>query len=223
MQGGTSPLAVGNNSFQFFAENTGIINVHVEVLYPPGSAPAYTPPAAIHHFPMHAELPRLGTPARFEQIGATQISEQHLIGEHPAARIDVSGIIPLTMVVGNHSYANWAPELMVFPIQSTEVWSTGGTTGIEKIEVFLRPASTGTNPGNLVLRIDTARDVPAPQGRYTRNFDTRNFTNGNYQIFVQATSPSGLKSHPSYGNETYLWDAAALSGAYYPIEIRIQN
>ena len=73
------------------------------------------------------------------------------------------------------------------------------------------------------MAIDTARDVPAPQGRYTRPFDTRGFANGDYEIFVQATAPSGLKSHPSYGNETYLWDAADLSGAYYPIQIRIQN
>ena len=58
---GPSPLAVGDNAFQFFAENTGILDVHVEVAYPPGSAPAYTPPSAIHDFPLHSELPRLGS------------------------------------------------------------------------------------------------------------------------------------------------------------------
>jgi hypothetical protein len=71
--------------------------------------------------------------------------------------------------------------------------------------------------------IDTARDVPTAQGRYTRTLDTTAFANGDYEIFVQATTPSGLKSHPSYGNEAHLWDAAQLSGAYYPIQIRIQN
>lgn len=223
VQGGTSPLVVGNNAFQFFADNTGILNVHVEVSYPPGSAPAYTPPSAIHHFPLHSELPRLGLPARFEQIEGVAIEEEHLIGENPPVRIPVSGNVPLTVVVGNHSYANWAPELMVFPVQSTEVWSTGGTTGIDKVEVFLRPVGTGTNPGTRVLLIDTHRDVPAPQGRYARSFDSSAFANGDYEIFVQASSPSGLKSHPSYGNETYLWDAAELAGAYYPIQIRIQN
>ena len=223
VQGGGSPLAIGDNQFQFFADNTGIIDVHLEVFYPPGSAPAYTPPAAIHPFPLHSELPRLGPPARFEQIGSTQIDEEHLIHDVPPTRISVSGVVPLTMVVGNHSYANWAPELMVFPVASTEVWSTGGTTGISRIEVFLRPAGAGTPPGTAVMSLDTARDVPAPQGRYTRPFDTRDFANGDYEIFVQATTPSGLKSHPSYGNETYLWDAADLSGAYYPIQIRIQN
>ena len=223
VQGGISPLVVGNNSFQFFAENTGILNVHVEVFYPAGSAPGYTPPSAIHPFPLHAELPRLGPPARFEQIGTTQIGEQHLIGDNPPARIAVSGVAPITIVTGNHSYANWAPELMVFPVASTEVWSTGGTTGISRVEVFLRRVGTGSAPGDRVMLIDTARDAPTPQGRYTRPFNTASVANGDYEIFVQATTPSGLKSHPSYGNETHIWDAAELSGAYYPIQIRIQN
>lgn len=221
---GTSPLVIGDNTFKFFADNTGIIDVHVEAFYPPGSAPTYTPPANIHHFPLHSELPRLGLPARFEQIGSTQVGDQHLIGgDNPPVRISVSGVVPLTMVVGNHSYADWAPELMLFPVNSTEVWSSGGTTGIARVEVFLRAVGSGTGPGDSVLNVYTSRDVPAAQGRYTRNLDTHAFANGDYEIFVQATSPSGLKSHPSYGNETYHWDAANLSGAYYPIQIHIQN
>ncbi len=226
VQGGASPLLVGANRFQFFAANTGILNVHVEVFYPPGSAPAYTPPAVIHHFPMHSELPRLGTPARFEQIGATQIGEEHHIGTQPAARIPVSGVVPITLLIGNSSYANWAPQLMRVPVTSTEVWSTGGTIGVAKVEVFLRRVGSSVAPGaaeSRVLLLDTAREVPTPQGRYTRSLDTTAFANGDYEIFVQAQAPSGLKSHPSYGNETYLWDAAALSGAYYPMQISIQN
>ena len=219
---GASPLVVGDNAFQFFAENTGILDVHVEVAYPPGSAPAYTPPAAIHHFPLHSELPRLGLPARFEQIGDTQVGDDHRLTAEPRARIGIASMVPVTFVVGNHSYANWAPELMVFPVQSTEVWSTGGTGGIASVEVFLRPAA-GTPPGQRVLLLDAARDVPAPQGRYTRSFDSRTFANGDYEMFVQATSPSGLKSHPSYGDETHVWDAAQLSGAYYPILVHIGN
>jgi len=223
VQGGTSPLLVGNNTFQYFAENTGILNVHVEVLYPPGSAPAYTRPAAIHPFPQHADLPRLGPPARVERVGATQIDSQHLIGADPVARINVAGVVPVTVVAGNHSYADWAPDLMVFPVASTEVWSTGGTTGIATIEVFVRPVGAGPGPGQRMILLGTARDAPAPQGRYTLQLNTSGLTNGNYELFVQATAPSGLKSHPSYGNEAELWDPAELSGAYYPIQIRVQN
>lgn len=221
-QGGASPLRIGDNTFRFFAANTGILNLHVEVLYPPGSAPAYTPPSAIHPFPLHADLPRLGLPARFERIGTTAVQQHHLIGTQPAERIAVSGTIPLTMVVGNRSYADWAPQLLLFPVASTEVWSTGGTTGIAAVEVWLRPVG-GSGLGDRVLRIETAPDVPAPHGRYTRTIDTRAFPNGDCEIFVQALSPSGLRSHPSYGNEVELWNAAQLSGAYYPLQIRVQN
>ncbi|MGN6519970.1 MAG: hypothetical protein ACTHK2_11165 [Dokdonella sp.] len=223
VHGGASPLVVGDNVFQFFAENTGILDVHVEVAYPPGSAPAYTPPAAIHHFPLHGDLPRLGLPARFEQIGDTQVGDAHRLTAESPARIAISGVVPLNVVVGNHSYANWAPELMVFPVQSTEVWSTGGTAGIAMVEVFMRPSGGGAATSTRVHALDTGRDVPAPQGRYLRSFDSRAFANGDYELFVQATSPSGQKSHPSYGDETYVWDAAQLSGAYYPIQVHIQN
>ena len=51
----------------------------------------------------------------------------------------------------------------------------------------------------------------------------RAYADGDYELFVQATTPSGLKSHPSYGDETYHFDAAQLSGAYYPMPIRIDN
>jgi hypothetical protein len=220
---GPSPLAVGDNAFQFFAENTGILDVHVEIAYPPGSAPDYTPPSAIHEFPLHSGLPRLGPPARFEQIGAVQVGDIHHLSAEPPERIAVSGIVPVHVVVGNHSYANWAPELMVFPVQSTEIWSAGGTGGIAAIDVSIRPTDGDASSSQSVLSLATARDVPAPQGRYIRSFDSRIFPNGDYELFVQATEPSGLKSHPSYGDEAHIWDAAQLSGAYYPIQIRIQN
>ena len=222
VQGGASPLVAGDNTFQFFAENTGLLNVHVEVFHQPGSAPAYTPPAAIHPFPLHADLPRLGLPARFARVGATEVGEAHRLTAEPPERIGIGGAVPLEFVVGNRSYANWAPELMVFPVQSTEVWSTGGTGGIARIEVFLRAAG-GAPPGQRVLALDTARDAPAPQGRYIRTIDVSGLADGDYDLFVQATSPSGLKSHPSYGDETHVWDAADLSGAYYPIGITLED
>lgn len=221
--GGSSPLQTGDNRFRFFAENTGIHNVHVEVLYPPGSAPAYTPPAAIHPFPLHVDLPRLGPPARFERIGNTAVGAPHLIGSQSPARIPVAGLVPVTLVTGNRSYADWAPELLLFPVASTEVWSTGGTGGVERIEVYVRAVGSTAPPGQRVLLLETARDAPAPQGRYTRTIDLSALANGDYDLFVQATTPSGLRSHPSYGNEAEIWNAAELSGAFYPIPIRVQN
>ncbi len=223
VQGGASPLQVGNNAFQFNVENSGLLNVHVEVLYPPGSAPAYTPPSALHHFPLHAELPRLGPPARLQTIESTEVIDDHWLDADPVTRIQVSGVVPLNIEVGNRSWAGWAPQLMHSPVVSTEVWSTGGTAGIAKVEVFLRLVGSGTGPGQRVILLETAQDAPAPQGRYALQFDSSGFANGDYELFVQASTPSGLKSHPSYGDEMHHFTAAQLSGAYYPIPIRIQN
>lgn len=215
-RGGASPLVVGDNTFQFNVENAGLLNVHVEVLYPPGSAPAYTPPSAIHRFPMHAELPRTGPPVRFQRIGEVDVGINQ-------ASIPVSGTVPLNIEAGNSSWAGWAPQWMKVPVHSQEVWTTGGTAGLAKIEVFLRRVGSGTGPGTLVWSLDTAVDAPAPQGRYLLGLDTRPYPNGDYELFVQATTPSGLKSHPSYGDETHKFDIGAVSGAYYPVPIRIQN
>lgn len=222
VQGGGSPLLIGNNTFQFFADNAGLLNAHVEVFYPPGSAPAYTPPSALHHFPLHAELPRLGPPARLQRIGGTDVGEPQHLTANPPVPITVSGLVPLNVEVGNASWAGWAPQLMHMPVVSGEVWSSGGTAGIASIEVFIRP-SGGTAPGTRIAMLDTARHAPAPQGRYAFQFNSAAYANGNYDLFVQATTPSGLKSVPSYGDEVHEFEAAVLSGAYYPIPIRIQN
>ena len=223
--GGPSPLTVGSNTVQFFVQNAGLLNLHLEVMYPAGSQPAYTPPAQIHHFPLHAELPRVGPPARLTTIDDTGIGADQLLGAETPVPIDVDGATALDIEIGNASWAGWARELMRVPVTSTEVWSTGGTAGIASVEVFLRPAQAGagSGPGERVAWIDTAVDAPAPQGRYRLWFDAGDFANGDYQLFVRATTPSGLHSHPSYGDELHFFDTADLSGAYYPIPIRIDN
>lgn len=220
---GSSPLVVGKNNFQFNVENAGLLNVHVEVLYPPGSAPNFTPPSAIHRRPRHTELPRFGPPVRFQRIASVEIgADQHMSNPNRAA-IPVSGRVPINIEAGNSSWANWAPHLMNVPVRSVELWATGGTTGIAQVEVFLRRVGSDGEPALRVWQIDTAIDAPAPQGRYLLEFDSRLFPNGEYELFVQATTPSGTKSHPSYGDEFQRFDSATLSGAYYPIPIRILN
>ncbi len=220
---GNSPLIVGRNIFQFDVENAGLLNVHVEVFYPPGSAPKYTPPSAIHHVPMHTELPRLGPPVRLQRIGSVDVGEEQHISNPSRRAIPVSGLVPMNIEAGNRAWAGWGPQLMNVPVQSIEVWATGGTTGLAQIEVFLRRAGRNSEPGERVLQIDTAVDAPAPQGRYLLEFDSRAFPNGDYELFVQGTAPSGTKSHPSYGDEIGHFGMAKLSGAYYPIPIRIEN
>ncbi len=221
---GASPLVVGDNTFKFFADNAGLLNLHVEVYYPKNSEPLYTAPASIHPFPMHADLPKLGPPARFEMIGSTEINRFAYDLDNPTnLNVTVSGITPVTVLAGNESYAGWAPDLMVFPAQSEEIWSSGGVAGIATVELFLRRTGTGTGPGERVVQLSTFRDAPAPQGRYALQLDTRAFPNGDYELFVLATTPTGVKSHPKYNGAAQRFDVSELSGAYYPIHIKIQN
>ena len=163
---GSSPLVVGKNNFQFNIENAGLLNVHVEVLYPPGSAPNYTPPSAIHRRPRHTELPRLGPPVRFQRIASVDIGADQYMSNPNRVAIPVSGQVPINIEAGNSSWANWGPQLMNVPVRSVEVWGTGGTTGIAQVEVFLRRVGSDSEPGLRVWQIDTSIDAPAPQGRY---------------------------------------------------------
>ncbi|MEO6996416.1 MAG: GDSL-type esterase/lipase family protein [Lacunisphaera sp.] len=219
-QGGVSPLAIGNNTFQFFATNTGITNLHVEVFTPKSAEPPFTPPSALHTVPLLADVPKVGPPASFVFIGGKEWTETD------AGTIQgptVSGKIDAEVLVGNKNWANWAPQWLVFPAASTELWGQGGTTGIKTVELFLRRKGTGTGPGDRIAVLNTNRDAPAPQVRYVFAIDTSRFPNGDYELFVLATTSTGLKSHPEYPGSAFRWDASVWSGAYEPVNITIAN
>ena len=219
-QGGVSPVLVGNNTFQFFAENTGILNVHVEVFTPKSAEPPYMPPASLYPVPMHANVPKVGPPAKFVFIDGKEWTElQSGAIQGPT----VGGAIDAEVLVGNSNWANWAPQLLNMPANSTEMWGQGGITGIKTVELFLRRKGTGTGPGDRIAVLTTARDAPAPQVRYAFKFDTRRYANGEYELFVQATTGSGLKSHPEYPYSAFRFDPSEWAGAYEPVIITIKN
>ena len=219
-QGGVSPLQIGNNTFQFFAANAGIIDVHVEVFCPQYAEPPYTPPSALHRVPMHAELPKLGPPASIVFINGedlVQVAEGDIHGKS-----NLAGKTSVEVVVGNSNYANWAPQWLNMPANSTEIWSSGGTTGIKSVELFLRRKGT-TGYGDRIAVLMTARDAPAPQVRYVFNFDTRSYANGDYELYVLGTTNTGLKSHPTFYGSAFRWDPTEWAGAYEPVSITISN
>ncbi|MEO7430619.1 MAG: hypothetical protein ABIR62_00955 [Dokdonella sp.] len=122
--------------------------------------------------------------------GSLQVDETHHPGAPPPGCVAASGVVRLHVVVGNRSDAGWTPELMVLPVPSNENRSAGDTGGFATIDVA------------------TACDVPTPQGRYLRRFDRHGLPNGDHELFVQASEPSGLKGDPSLGNETSIWPLA---------------
>jgi hypothetical protein len=223
VQGGSSPLRVGDNSVQFFADNVGLSNVHIEIFYPPGSAPTYTPPAAIHRFPMHSELPQLGPPARLAFIGTTEISAGNAAIAAPEVIHAVSGTTRVEVIAGGEPWAGWAPDLMVTPARSAELWSSGGTAGIKLVELFLRPKGGGPETSQRIAVLTTQRDAPAPLLRHVFEIDTRRIANGEYELFVLATGANGVKSHPPYDGSAFYWDSSEWAGAYYPVNIRVTN
>ena len=212
---------VGDNAFQFFAENTGILDVHVEVVYPPGRRRPTRRLRPFTNFRCTADCRGSGRRRGSSRSAIRRWTDYHLTAD-PPERIAVERQRADQFRRRQHSYANWAPELMVFPVQSTEIWSAGGTGGIAASSVSSgRPAATN-RPARACSRSHSARRAGAtrpihPQLRQHVVRERR------LRTFVQATEPSGLKSHPSYGDETYVWDASQLSGAYYPIQIHNQN
>lgn len=218
--GETSLVNTGDNTIQFFATNTGIMNVHLEVKMPQGASSAfYTQPAEIHAFVNHSDLPKLGLPAKI-----TFIDDQELEStDNGLSGPIVSDTMEVEILAGNTHWANWAPQWLNMPANSAEFWSTGSTVGISQVNLFMRPKGSDVVPGELIASIDTDLDAPAPQIRYTFKINTREYGNGEYELFLQATDSKGIKSHPGYHGFAFMWDASEISGAYYPISITIEN
>jgi len=219
--GTNSPLIVGDNTIQFFAANTGIANLHIEVLIPENTMPPpYTRPAEIHPFALHGDLPKLGPPAKIVHIdneGYSEESDGSLTGP------SVSGVVPVEVLAGNKSWAGWAPDRLHMPAQSAEFWSVGSTKGLDKVELFIKPVGNDTLPGFPIASMATNADVATPQFRYEFLVDTKLVSNGNYELYTLATDVRGVKSHPNYSGVGFKFDASEFSGAYYPINVTINN
>ncbi|MFZ1787169.1 MAG: hypothetical protein WAT92_02620 [Saprospiraceae bacterium] len=220
MQGGVSPVHIGHNEIQFFASNTGIVNLHIEVFCPESAPPPpYTQPSAMHHVVHHHALPKTGPAAKIVFIDEEEWSYDANNEVGPT----LSNIVPVEVLVGNGNWANWAPNWLNIPATSAEQWTTGSTNGIKKIELFIRAKGSTENPGQLLTSLNTSQDVPAPQIRYTFQVDTRTIPNGDYDLFFRATANDGTSSHPAYSGFGFEWDVSELSGAYAGIPITIVN
>ncbi|GLR19495.1 hypothetical protein [Portibacter lacus] len=218
--GGNSPVIIGENQVQFFAQNTGIVNVHIEIKCPEnGAYPIYTPPSQIHPYKNHGDLPKLGVPTKIVKIDSLYPSEE---GDSLYST-ELSGTVPVEILAGNRAWAGWAPYLLHSPAQSAELWSTGNTQGIKFIELYIKPVGSDSMPSLRLATITTNALAPAPQSRYEFKIDTRKVNNGEYELFAIAENENGLKSHPNYDGFAFKWDAEEISGAYYPIRVTINN
>lgn len=219
--GGNSPLNIGDNTIQFFAENTGIVNLHIEVQIPEDATPPpYTPPSQIHPFNLHGGLPKLGPPAKIVNIAGEQLTEDD---EGNLEGPQLSGEVALQILAGNDHWAAWGPHLLMTPAASAEFWSAGSSKGISKVELFIKPRGNDTLSGFVIASLNTDADVPAPQVRYELSIDTRLVSDGEYELYTLATDINGIKSHPSYSGVGFKFDASEFSGAYFPVYVTISN
>lgn len=212
---------IGNNTIQFFAQYTGIVNLHLEVKCPDNQpTPAYTPPKDIHPFSLHGDLPKLGTPVKIVDINNEQVSQ---VNEQDPTGPTISGVVPIEVLAGNAAWASWGPHLLQMPAYSAELWSVGSTKGINEISLFIRPQDADENLSYLIGHLVTNHDAPSPQIRYEFSFDSRQFANGNYELFANALSPNGVLSHPDYNGTGFRFDASEFSGAYLPVDVTLSN
>jgi len=174
-------------------ENAGLLNVHVKY---------YTHRAA-------PELPRLRPPVRLQRIASVDVGrDQHITSPNRVA-IPVSGCVPINIEAGNSS---WAIGVAAHERAGTQRRSVGRQRHHRCTDRRVPGrADKRQRAGRADTADRTAVDAPAPQGRQLLEFDSRAFSNGDYELFM------------SYGDEIDRFDAAELSGAYYSIPIRIQN
>lgn len=219
--GQASLINLGDNKITFLAENTGIVNLHLEVHCPnQAPEPAYTPPSAIHHFVHHGELPRLGPSARIayvnEQTYDWREDDTFELNEN------LSDTINVEVLVGNNAWADWAPNWLHQPSTSAEMWSMGSTPGIKKVNLFIKP-KTGDQAATLLAELKTDVDAPIPQLRYVFRFNSKPFPDGAYEIYTIATAANGILSHPAYPGFGFRMDASEMSGAITPVTIHLAN
>ncbi|MEM7227572.1 MAG: hypothetical protein AAF432_02030 [Planctomycetota bacterium] len=222
--GGTAPLVQGLNDITFSASRCAFHNIHIEVRYPNGSEPTYTPPQLIHDVPVHSDFMKVGLPARIKRIGDVNVDNNPWFSNFPENfNAPVSGVIDVDVLVNGHDSHNTIWMLRSDYVSST-LASAGENPGIRWIELSIRPDGGDENSATIIASIDTQAEVAAPQFSGTFLFDTSQFPNGVYELSILAEDARGILSLPDFGGVgEQLSHSSQLNGFYYPLHITISN
>lgn len=221
--GGTAPLVTGMNPVTFRASQCGFLNVHIELRYPNGSAPSYSPPESMHSVPVHHDFPPVGPSARISHIGTVEVEHWRDHLNDPAVfRAQVSGVVPVRVLVNADTFT--APETLRSNFVSPMLAALGENPGIEWVELRLRPAGAGPGQAISLGVLSTDADCPAPQVVHTFAFDSQAVPNGLYELHLHALDARGVASLPAYsGAGEAAGSAAQLNGFAFPLHIEITN
>ncbi|MEM7315523.1 MAG: hypothetical protein AAF497_20465 [Planctomycetota bacterium] len=218
-----APLVRGMNDVTFEAEGCGFHNVHIEVKYPIGTEPGYTPPEAIHDIPLHHDFPLVGLPARITRIGNNEVDRNVWGMDDPATfKATVSGTIDVGMLV--NGYEAFGPTTLVSDYVSPQLAGSGENPGIKVVRLLIRPDGGNKDSETVLAAIRTAGQSFAPQFVGKHSLDTTQFANGDYELFVIAFDTRDVASIPDFGGVgRQAGSLEALNGFYFPLHITIDN
>ena len=201
-------LLTGNNEIKFYLGYPRLLNIHIELVYPIDDAPTFTPPQDIYADHISklmgflTEANTVGPGIVFSEIDGYRLFEDEFIKViDPTPTIDrwyvkqtpVSDTLPL--VITCNSQAQMA--------------ATGKAKGITHYNILLDSVIIETIPTN--------EECPVAFFHQAIQIDTRLFSNGLHQLFVQAVDVEGnLSCFDAF-------QAHASPGEYMPIIIDIQN
>ncbi|HEX2909273.1 MAG TPA: fibronectin type III domain-containing protein [Chloroflexia bacterium] len=165
-------LRTGPNDIKFVTQKSDILNIHVELDFPKGKAPAYTQPDQIYQTAAMPDMPEVGMGATVEKIGSKKAELAGKADEDKAKQVyQLSGIAPITFRVQGE----------------VAMRATGKNPGAAKVQLRLNKEVMFEQKLN-----------GAPYSELTYNFDTTKYANGRYQLDVVAFTPTGVASIPDY-------------------------
>ncbi|MEL7531858.1 MAG: T9SS type A sorting domain-containing protein, partial [Bacteroidota bacterium] len=201
-------LISGNNEIKFFLSNPRLLNIHIELSFPVGLAPTYSPPSLI--YPDHGmKLMGFQTPAAtvgpgivFNEIAGIPFWQSEFQEEHnPRAGIELQYVKQspvsdsLALSIGANSVAQLA--------------ATGKAKGIAYYEIWIDSIPVKT------VWVNQEQAIAGFQHEFKINLN--DIPNGKHELFIQAYDVEGNASQ----FDAFL--AHALPGEYIPVIIDIQN
>lgn len=201
-------LIQGDNDIQFFLNDARLLNIHIELTYPVADAPTFTPPAAI--FPNYMQ-----TLMAFK--GHTNIGPGITLNEMDNIPLWQGEFVKETDLVNGQliKYIKQTPvsetiELDITGNSNAQLASTGHAKGIAYYEIWIDQQVVET------IRVDDETAVAYFQHEQVL-LDTRNFSNGEHELYIQAYDVNGQVS-------TFdMFQAHAAPGEYIPVVFTIEN
>lgn len=201
-------LIQGNNDIQFFLNDARLLNIHIELTYPIADAPTFTPPTAIFTDYMQTLMAfknhtNIGPGIALNEMDDIPLWQSEFIKENDPVNGQLIKYIKQTPV-------SETIELDITGNSNAQLASTGHAKGIAYYEVWIDQQVIET------IRVDEESAVAYFQHKDVI-LDTRNFSNGEHELFIQAYDINGNVS-------TFdMFQAHASPGEYIPVVFTIEN